>query len=342
MRVNIYYGGRGLLEDPTLYVVEKLKEVLQELRVEIVRYNLYEDKNAIATLPATLKEADGVILAVSLEWFGIGGLMQQFLDMCWLYGDKNKLSGLYMMPVVMATAYGERDAEMALVKAWEMLGGMPIPGLAAYVENHMQIESNPAYVDMIEKRAEDLYRAVNKKLVPLPGSNHAVSESLSHTKTINLTPQESERLSRFVSDDSYVQKQKADIEELSAKFKQMLGEDLYAKNEKEELPRQTEEFVDEFTSCYFPEKDFSAKYVLVIPERQKRLIIEVSPADVMCYYGEDAEGDVTMKVPLKVLRSIMAGKDTFQGGFMSGVITAKGNFKTLRMMDQIFRFRYKK
>ena len=38
------------------------------------------------------------------------------------------------------------------------------------------------------------------------------------------------------------------------------------------------------------------------------------------------------------MRKIFAGKQTFQKGFMAGEITAKGNFKTLRMLDQIFRF----
>jgi len=37
-----------------------------------------------------------------------------------------------------------------------------------------------------------------------------------------------------------------------------------------------------------------------------------------------------------MLRNILAGKNSFQKGFMSGEITAKGNFKTLRMLDQIF------
>ena len=109
MRVNIYYGGRGLIDDPTLYVLEKITKVLDELRVTVERYNLYEDKRAITVLPKTLKEADGVILAASLEWFGFGGFLHQFLDACWLYGDKEKLSHMYMMPVVMATTYGERE-----------------------------------------------------------------------------------------------------------------------------------------------------------------------------------------------------------------------------------------
>ena len=31
MKVNIYYGGRGVLDDPTLYVLNKMEEVLKRL-----------------------------------------------------------------------------------------------------------------------------------------------------------------------------------------------------------------------------------------------------------------------------------------------------------------------
>lgn len=86
MNINIYYGGRGLIDDPTLYVINKMREVLEELRVNVTQYNLYENKNAIPTLPQTLKDADGIILAGTVEWYGIGGYMYQFLDACWLYG----------------------------------------------------------------------------------------------------------------------------------------------------------------------------------------------------------------------------------------------------------------
>ena len=71
MKVNIYYGGRGLLDDPTLYVINKMQEVLQELRVNVERYDIHEDKNSISTLPQTLKEADGIILATTVEWLAI-------------------------------------------------------------------------------------------------------------------------------------------------------------------------------------------------------------------------------------------------------------------------------
>ena len=28
MKINIYYGGRGVLDDPALYVIEKMEKVL--------------------------------------------------------------------------------------------------------------------------------------------------------------------------------------------------------------------------------------------------------------------------------------------------------------------------
>ena len=94
MKINIYYGGRGLIDDPTLYVINKMQEVFEELNVTVERINIYEQKNNIATLPQTFKDADGIILATTVEWYGIGGYMQQFLDACWLYGDKNKIQNL--------------------------------------------------------------------------------------------------------------------------------------------------------------------------------------------------------------------------------------------------------
>ena len=34
MKINIYYGGRGLIDDPTLFVIGKMQEVLEELSEE--------------------------------------------------------------------------------------------------------------------------------------------------------------------------------------------------------------------------------------------------------------------------------------------------------------------
>lgn len=330
MKVNIYYGGRGLIEDPTIYVMNKLTEVLKELRVEVTRYNLYEDKQGLNILPKTLKEADGVILATTVEWLGIGGLLQQFLDACWLYGDKEKISTLYMLPVVMASTYGERDAEFTLIKAWEMLGGIPCEGLCAYVDDHVEFETNPEYALMLEKKAEMLYRYMSHKMRNFPSSTNVVKKSVLKSNSIHLTPQESEQLSIYVSDDTYVKKQKEDIQELAQLFKGMLGDEAKVD------PQQ--EFIKNLKENFSPQAGFSASYSITITDTERTLIIEVKENNLECYYGEKEEADVIAKTSHKVMTQIVEGRMTLQRAFMSGDLTAKGDFKTLRNFDTVFQF----
>lgn len=329
MKINIYYGGRGLIEDPTIYVMNKITEVLQEIRVEVRRYNLYEEKNGLSMLPKTLKDADGIILAASVEWMGIGGYMQQFLDACWLYGDKDKISSLYMFPVVMSTSYGERDAELTLIKAWELLGGIPCNGLCAYVEDHVEFETNHDYMKIIEKKAENIYRIINQKFINLPTSNTQVKRNILRNNTIELTPQESEQLSEYVSDDTYVKKQKEDIEELAQMFKKMLGENDDTHNK---------EFLSNLRENFKPLENFTATYAIELTDINQTLIIEVKQEKMNCYYGKINDPDVMAKTSRETMESIVNGRMTFQKAFMTGDLTAKGNFKTLRTFDTIFQF----
>ena len=115
-------------------------------------------------------------------------------------------------------------------------------------------------------------------------------------------------------------------------FKSMLGDSE---------PQEKEgEFIRELRTNFYPMEDFSAKYIIMIPDREATLSIEVTPNSVKCWYSDDTEADVVMKAETKILKAIISGKNTFQRAFMAGEITAKGNFKTLRTLDQIFRFRY--
>lgn len=329
MKVNIYYGGRGLLDDPTLYVLNKMEEVLQELRVTVERINIYEHKNEIATLPQTMKDADGIILATTIEWLGIGGYMQQFLDACWLYGDKEKIKTTYMQPIVMSTTYGEREGELTLQSAWEILGGQPCPGLCGYVEDLVSFEMNKDYTVLIEKKAENLYRTISQKVKCLPTSNQAVKQTILRTPQLELTPQESEQLSKYVSDDTYVKKQKEDIEELATMFKGMLG-----KSEKED----EEAYIEAFRAQFAPQPEFRARYLFIIEGRKKPLFLEVNEGELTIHYGQEENIDVYAKLKTEVMDSIVDGRMTFQRAFMTGEMTAKGNFKILRMLDTMFNF----
>ena len=329
MKVNIYYGGRGVLDDPTLYVLNKMEEVLKELRVTVERINIVEHKNEITTLPQTLKDADGIILGTTVEWLGIGGYMQQFLDACWLYADKEKIKTTYMQPIVMSTTYGEREGELTLANAWEILGGLPCAGLSGYVEDLVNFEMNEEYNLIIEKKAENLYRTISQKLKSLPSSNQAVKQNVLRTTQMLLTPQESEQLSKYVSDDSYVKKQKEDIEELASMFKDMLGK---KDSDAEEL------YIDDLKKVFQPEMDFSARYLFMIDGIKKPLFIGVKKEKLDIHYGQEEDIDVLARATMNIMQNIISGQMTFQRAFMMGQMTAKGNFKTLKMLDNLFPF----
>ena len=329
MKINIYYGGRGLMDDPTLYVIGKMQEVLEELHVTVERYNLYELKNSITTLPQTLKTADGIILASTVEWYGIGGYMQQFLEACWFYGDKEKISQLYMSPVVMSTTYGEREGKLTLIDAWEILGGLPCSGICGYIADTSLLEGNEDYNKIIEKKAENMYRAINQKMPSFPASNQAVKQKIAVNKNIDLTPQESEQLSQYAADDSYVKRQKEDIQELTSLFRDLMGS---------EAEEGKEEYIQEFKEHFKPQAGFRATYKIQLEGKGKPFIIEVDGASNSYYYGSVDRADVEIQMSRETLEDIIYARMTFQRAFMAGAMKMKGDFKTLRTLDQIFTF----
>ena len=330
MKINIYYGGRGLIDDPTLYVINKMEEVFKELHVTVERYQLCDLKNSITTLPQSLKDVDGIILASTVEWHGIGGYMHQFLDACWLYGNKEKISQIYMCPIVMSTTYGEREGKLDLATAWEILGGLPCSGICGYIEDISVLENDEGYNKLIETKAENMYRTINKKLPSLPASNQAVKRKVSITKNIDLTPQESEQLSYYASDDSYVQKTKDAIKELTSIFRERM--------EIEEEDNQTE-FLRELESHFNPIPGFHGTYKIGMNGEKQALFIEVNQKDLICSFDSAEKADVEIQMTKETMDDIIYGRMSFQRAFMSGMMKMKGEFKLLRQLDQIFVFR---
>lgn len=251
-----------------------------------------------------------------------------FLDACWLYADKKKIAKTYMFPIVMSKAYGEREGLLQLTNAWEMLGGKACNGLSAYVEVTSDFELNAGYMELVEKKAEEVYRAVSQKFVTLPTSNKEIKQNIV-SDTINLTPQESEQLSKYASDDKYVKKQKEDIEQLAGMFKSML---------EDEEKGGDEHYINMLKEHYVPQNNFTATYLLKIENKEDSLIIDIKNKSLNCYFGQIEHADVIGKLSLGILDEIMQGRMTFQRAFMSGEMTAKGNFKTLRMLDENFVF----
>ena len=328
MNINIYYGGRGLVDDPTIFVINKIQEVLEELNVNVTRYNLYEMKNTITTLSQSVAEADGIILATTVEWVGMGGFMQTLLDSCWLYTDKAKVASEYMFPVVMARTYGEREVVLALNNSWEIIGGKLGTPLSAYIDDTTDFEFNSTYKEIIERYAENIYRTVSQRITTLPSSSQMIKTTLLKD-TMRLTPQESEQLSKYVSDDTFVKTQKQDIESLASIYKELMndqengGDDYY---------------LSVFRDSFNPEINFSSSYMLSVSDKGKTIVIDVNGMNLDVKFSEKANADVVGKLSKETFDQIVEGRITFHRAFMTGAMTAKGNLKTLRMLDEIFSF----
>ncbi len=329
MNVNVYYGGRGRIDDPTLTVIGKIQDVLEELRVKVTRYNLYEYKNTIPTLPQTLVEADAIILASTVEWFGVGGYMQLFLDACWEFGDKERISQIYMMPVVISRTYGEREAKLDLDIAWEILGGKPCSGICGYIQNAVELELNPNYVELVEKKAENLYRTVSQKIAYLPASNKIIKQKVAFPRVENLSPEESAQLSQYVTDDNYVQTQKQDIQELTSIYRDQIGKSGDS---------TSEEYIGEIKNAFKAEAGVAGSYMIKIEGADKDLVIRVSATGMTCEYGSLEKPDVEMETTKAVMNDIIAGRMTFQRAFMSGSMKMKGDFRILCALDQVLHF----
>lgn len=328
MKINIYYGGRGLVDDPSLYVVDKLQAVLDELNVRIERYNLYEVKNKITTLSQTVTDADGIILATTVEWLGMGGYMQEFLDSCWLYTDKNKVSGVYMFPVVMSKTYGEKEVSLALTDSWEIIGGKSAAGLSAYVDDTTEFEFNQEYAQVIEKYAESIYRNVSHKMCVLPSSNQSIKKNVMKD-VVKFTPQESEQLSKYVSDDEFVQTQKKDIESLASIYKELLNDQENGGDEY---------FLNVFKNNFNSGTDNKCSYMIMISDRNKNVAIDIDGASCSVRFGDNPDADVICRLTKENFEKITKGTMTFHRAFMTGDMSAKGNLKTLRLLDELFNF----
>lgn len=318
-----------MVEDPTLSVLGKVQDVLDELKVHVSRYDLHELRSSITTLPQTLKDADAVILAVTVEWFGIGGIMQDFLDACWLYGDKDKIASIYMFPVVMAKTYGEREAALTLSNAWEILGGKAMNGICAYVdEDAAELEDDTTA--LVEKMAENVYRTVSQQVKTFPSSNAAMKRGLMK-ETLQLTPQESEQLSRFVANDKFVATQKQDIQDLAGMFMEMLDDEQRGGDDY---------YISTLKTHYEGRNGFDASYIIVISDKQKTVSIKANGqnADISLVSEGSNNADVVGKMEQQVFDDIVYGRMTFQRAFMTGAMTAKGDFRILRTLDEIFKF----
>lgn len=347
-KIIVVYGGSNLADDPTYVVTDRISGVLTELNVTIKRIDLYKNDYSIDAFIDELEESDGVILATTVEWYGIGGHLQMFLDKCFASGRYGAFTGAYLFGIVVSRQSYERDAYSHLIKSWEILGGVESISLLTSIENSADLETDNELLMAIDKKAEDYYRVLNQQRLILPTSIHGnkvlfklpvktrVDEGeqmiIKQVVSSETKEQTLENQMSFISNyDEFIEKQQQDIEDISSLFKEKL-------TTKNDISRKT--FPEIFEYKYKPDKTFADCVIswVLNDKGNESFVLEFRGAKLKAKNGKKSDADVVMSCDIDVLSKITDGKLTVQRAFMTGEIKAKGNFTLLYKLDQLFAF----
>lgn len=228
----------------------------------------------------------------------------------------------------MSKTYGEREVCLSLVNSWEMIGGRTGNGITGYVDDTTEFEFNSKCVEYIEKQTENIYRTISQKRISLQSSSQTIKNNVMKD-VVRFTPQESEQLSKYVSDDTFVKTQKKDIESLASIYKELLSDEEHGGDDY---------YINVFKNSFRPGTAFSCTYMIIVSDKNKTILINVNNDILDVEFGENNNADVIAKLNKAVFDDIVAGKITFHRAFMTGDMTAKGNFRSLRMLDSLFEF----
>lgn len=347
-KVMLVYGGNGLADDPTYVVAERVSMVLNELNITIKRVDLFKKNQDVGLFLDELDEVDGVILATTVKWYGIGGKMQEFLDQCWEKGRLSPFEGAYLFSIVISIQSYERDALSHMIKSWEILGGVEGVNICASIEHSADIETNNDLLEAIDKKAEDFYRIISQERIILPTSIHDNRILLKVPVNNLLGNEERELMQQIIGDekqkeelenqksfignyDDFIEQQQQDIENLAGLFKQRLAS---------QKKTDSKTYPEIFEYKYKPDKSFADCKISweIIDSLAESFILNFKGATLKANYGQAQGGEVSMSSKSTTLQKVVEGKISIQRAFMTGEIKAKGDFTLLYRMDRLFAF----
>jgi uracil-DNA glycosylase family 4 len=337
--ITMIYGGEGYVDDPVLVALERISHVLTELGVTMHRIDLYKSKASMETILEYMSKSIGVVLAINVEWYGIGYRMQEFLDQCFYRGEKTVFANTPLFGMVISRKAYEFEAYTHLLKSWEYLGGVEGINLLASIESAAALETNFEWLFGIDKKAESFFRLIQQKKGLLPRSGKI--EKVFVEIPVADTKDEQQNLSETIGEekrtadkgiienyDSYIEKQQEDIHQLGSLFKQKLS----AETIKGEKP-----WPERFKESYINKGNILAKIQIVVEDDpRENTVLELNNQNIRAYYGQIGESNVIIMGRKTNLRRIMDGKLTMQRAFMTGEIKAKGDFTLLYKFEGLF------
>ncbi|MBC7958683.1 MAG: SCP2 sterol-binding domain-containing protein, partial [Vallitaleaceae bacterium] len=340
LKTILIYGGDGYADDPTLVALDRIGNVLAELNTRIIRFDLYKEDYNLQDFLTHLSDAQAVVIATTVEWFGIGGHLQLFLDKCWKYGNRKHFDNTFLFGVVISKQGYERDTYNHLIKSWELLGGVEGTSLCTCIKKSIDLETNQTLLAAIDKKTEEFYRIAhqnrtvmpssireNKVLVEVPTqkTEHWEHEVFSH-KAGEENPE------TFIPNyDAYIEKQQKDISDISNIFKQKLTHTIAHK-------AKTEPQI--FNECFVGSNDpIQCKIQWNITDkRSKNFVMEIKTKKINTSFGNVDDHTIILNLEEVILQKIIEGKMTIQRAFMTGEIKSKGDFTVLYKLDALFKF----
>lgn len=345
-KVILVYGGTRLSDDPSYVVAERVTSVLAELNVSIHRIDLYKNNYQMESFLDQLAESDGVIIATTVEWFGIGGLLQTFLDQAYISGQFSVFEGTYLFNIAISRNRFEREAMDHILRSWEILGGIEGINLCASIESSAEIETSSDLLFSIDKKAEDFYRVINQQRMALPTSINdnkvivrmpAPTEEGAHMvmkKVINSDKREEtiDNQGSFISNyDEFIEKQQQDINDIASLFKDRLATDIGISGMG---------LSELFEHRFKPDKSFRDCTIswVVNDSAPDNFVMNFKGAGMKTRKGKKSDADVIISASLETTKKITERKLTIQRAFMTGEVKAKGNFTLLYKLDALFSF----
>ena len=96
--------------------------------------------------------------------------------------------------------------------------------------------------------------------------------------------------------------------------------------------------ISAFKAAYNAQPGFTCTYAFTIDEKSEPLVVAVNGMKLSVSYDKTTDADISLRLSSEAMQNITNGRSTFQKAFMTGEMTSKGNFNTLRMLDQLFNF----
>lgn len=321
-KITLVYGSASSADNPTDFACRRIREVMEELGLQVEAWRLTD--HAFEDILDSVTTSAGVVLATTVEWFGIGFFMQRFLDQCHQVQREGMFDGIPLLSVVFSREAYEKEAGDYLTTAWQLLGGWQGVDIYGCYPDVASLSADLDAMQWLEKKVEQFFRYGLSQNAQPPRS--AFNRKGTHEVKTPVPQPLEETVAE--PEDEQTRRQKENIVALSGKLKAKLEEKTKVGNL---------EFPEWFSQKYKGNADREYLIQLLLTDQaQKNTALLIKTNGIHGYYGVESDPLLTITLEEAVLRQILEGRVSFRRAFMTGKLSAKGELNLLYKMDELF------